>query len=211
MSGAGYVFLRPDHTTQFARVPPRQALQLAQGEVTRIAAHAPLRATVGQTQERALPGHPDSERSAFAEGDVRVVADSALGRTEHARVLNAIGRKDVDRTLVAADRNRHHHSTLGVAEPLRDRLVHLCVGNRLLELRHGSPKKRRVPFQRQLFSRELFELSHARSLGFQSAQRSGGLCPSLLETIGLLGERRGIIMAGVAGRISRRGSTCGLG
>jgi hypothetical protein len=177
------VFLRPDHTTQLARVPPRQALQLAQGEVTRIAAHAPLRATVGQTQERALPGHPDSERSAFAEGDVRVVADSALRRTEHARVLDAVGRKDVDRTLVAANRNRHHHSTLWVAEPLRDRLVHLCIGNRLLELRHGSPKERRVPLEGQLLGGKLLELGHARSLG--SSRCRGGLCPPLLESLGL--------------------------
>ena len=138
--GSRDVLLRTDHAAQLARVPPGQTLQLAQGEVTRIAAHAPLRAAVGQTQERALPGHPDSERSAFAEGDVRVVADSALRRAEHARVLDAIGRKDVDGPLVAANRNRHHHGTLGVAEPLRDRLVHLCVGNRLLELRHRSPK-----------------------------------------------------------------------
>ena len=62
--------------------------------LARIAADAALGAAVRETEQRALPGHPDRERSALAERDLRVVADAALRRPEHGGVLDAIARED---------------------------------------------------------------------------------------------------------------------
>ena len=88
------VLLRPDDRQQLGGEAARQALELAQRHLARIAAHAALGAAVGKAQQRALPRHPDRERSALAERDLRVVADAALRRAEHGGVLDAIARED---------------------------------------------------------------------------------------------------------------------
>ena len=113
---------------------------------------------------------------------MRVVPDSPLGRAEHARVLNAIRRKDVDVPLVASNRDRHHYGTLRIAEPLGDRLVHFRVRDRLLELRQRSSEEGRIPFEPGFLRRKLFDLGHGRSLGFPSP------CGGLLQLYDLLVE-----------------------
>ena len=52
----------------------------------------------------------------------RVVADAALRRPEHGRVLHAVGRERADAAVVERDRQREDHGPLGVAEPLGHRL-----------------------------------------------------------------------------------------
>ena len=73
--------------------------------LARVAADAAFRAAVGEAQERALPGHPDGERRALAERDLRVVADPALGRPEHGRVLDAVAGVDDAAAVVELDGN----------------------------------------------------------------------------------------------------------
>ena len=118
----GDVELRADERREVGGEPARHARELAVRELPRAAAHAALRAAVGQAQQRALPGHPHRERRALAEADVRVVADAALRRPEHRRVLHAVGRERPDGAVVQLDRQRQDHGPLGVAKPLGDRL-----------------------------------------------------------------------------------------
>ena len=97
--GGRDVLLRADHRQELGGEAAGQPLELARRHLPRVAADAALGAAVGQAQERALPGHPDRERGALAERDLRVVADAALRRAEHARVLDAIAGED-DAALV---------------------------------------------------------------------------------------------------------------
>ena len=100
----GDVLLRPDERQELGREAPREALELDVRHLARVAADAALRAAVGQPQQRALPRHPDRERRALAERDLRVVADAALRRAEHARVLHAVAGEDDARAVVEPDR-----------------------------------------------------------------------------------------------------------
>ena len=88
------VLLGPDHRQELGGEAAGQPLELGLRERARVAAHAALRAAVGQAEERALPRHPHRERRALAERDLEVVADPALRRPEDARVLDAVAGKD---------------------------------------------------------------------------------------------------------------------
>ena len=83
-----------------------------------VAAHAALRAAVRQAQERALPRHPHGERGALAERHRRVVADAALRRAEHARVLHAVAGKTATEPSSQAHRNRDRQRALREAQHL---------------------------------------------------------------------------------------------
>ena len=104
---------------------------------------------------------------------MRVVADSALGGPEHARVLDSVGREDLDVPFVPPDGHGHHHRPFGIAQPLGDRLVDVRVGNRLLELRQRGSEERRVPFQSAFVGHQLFDVSHGRSLGLEPCGDAG--------------------------------------
>ena len=90
MSGAGMSLLGADDRDQLGGVAAREALELADAELARRAAHAALRAAVGQAEQRALPRHPHRERRALAERDVGAVAKAALRRAHRQRVLDAV-------------------------------------------------------------------------------------------------------------------------
>ena len=143
----GNVLLRADERQQLRGEPPREPLELPARHRTRIAADAALRATVRQPQQRALPGHPHRERGALAERDLRVVADAALGRPHHARVLNAVAREDDARAVVELYRARDDDRALRMPEPLRDARIHVRVRHRLVELRDRRAVERRVVFE----------------------------------------------------------------
>ncbi len=159
------VGLWADEPQQLRRVAPGQALHLAGRHLPGCAANAALRAAVRQSEERALPGHPHRECSALTEGHVVVVADAALGRAEHARVLDAVGREDAPRVVVHPHRDADHQRALGVAQTLGDPRIDLrSMGQRLLELGYGCPKERRIPLEGRLIDRYLVDLGHGCSL-----------------------------------------------
>ena len=161
----GDVGLWADETQQLRRVTPGQSLHLSGRHLPGGAADATLRTPVGQSDERALPRHPHRECSALAEGHVVVVADAALGRSEHARVLDAIGGKDPPGVVVHPHGDTDHERALGVAQPLGDpRIDFRSVGQRLLELGYGSAKKRRIPLEGRLIDRYFVDLGHGCSL-----------------------------------------------
>ena len=145
--GGGNVLLRADHGQEIRGEAARQALELALGQLARIAADTAFRAAVGEAQERALPGHPDCERGALAERHLGVVADAALRRPEHGRVLDAVAGKDGAAAVVELDRNGEHDRPLGVAQALRDRARDVRVWQRQLELGDGGLEQRRVPLE----------------------------------------------------------------
>ena len=132
--------------------------------LARVAANAALRAAVREPQERALPGHPHRERRALAERDVRVVADPALRRAEHARVQDAVAGEDAPRPVVHAHRDADHDRALGIAQALGGGSVHVGVRERLLELRDGGAEERRIPLERLLLERDLVDRGHELSL-----------------------------------------------
>ncbi len=159
------VFLRADDRQQLRREAPGQALHLPGRQLPRVAANSALRATVRQPEERAFPGHPHRQCRALAEGHVGVVADAALGRAEHARVLNTVGRKDSPRVVVHPHRDADHQSALWVAQTLGDPRIDLwSMGQRLLELGYGGAEERRVPLEGRLIDRYLVDLGHGCSL-----------------------------------------------
>ena len=153
--GGGDVLLRADHRQQLRREAARQALDLALRHLARVAADAALRAAVRQAQERALPRHPDRERGALAERHLRVVADPALGRPEHGRVLDAVAGEDDAAAVVELDRDGEHDRALRVAEALGDGVGDVRVRQCVLELRDGRLEERRVPLQVGLCGRFL--------------------------------------------------------
>src|SRR3989442_438136 len=83
---------------------------------------------------------PPRQRRALAERDLGVVAEAALRRPEHGRVLDAVTREDLDRAVVAPKGDADDHRALGIAEPLGDHVRDVCVRQRLLELglRHAE-------------------------------------------------------------------------
>ena len=141
------VLLRADERGEVGGEAPGQPRELRLRERARVAAHAALRAAVGQSEERALPGHPHRERRTLAEVDAGVVADAALRRPEHRRVLHAVGRERPYRPVVHPHRQGQDHCPLGQAQALRDVLRDARVRRRLLELRAGLPVERRVPLE----------------------------------------------------------------
>ena len=121
MSGAGMSSCGPIIGSELGGEAARQPLELAQRQLARVAADAALRAAVGQAQERALPGHPHRERRALAERHLRVVADAALRRAEHGRVLDAVAGEDRAAAVVEPDRHGDHDRALRVAQAARRR------------------------------------------------------------------------------------------
>ena len=141
------VLLRADERQQLGREAPREALELDARQLPRVAPNAALRATVRQSQQRALPGHPHSQRGALAERDLRVVADAALRRAHHARVLHAVAGEDDARAVVELHRARDDDRALRVPEALGDTGVHIRVRHGLVELRDRRAVERRVVFE----------------------------------------------------------------
>ena len=84
------VAIGADDGDELGGVAAREALELADAQVMRRAAHAALGAAVGQPEQRALPRHPHRQRGAFAERDVGAVAKAALRRAHRQRVLHAV-------------------------------------------------------------------------------------------------------------------------
>ena len=133
-----------------------------------------LRAAVRQPQQRALPRHPGGERGALAERDLGVVADAALRRAEHGRVLDAVAGEDLDRAVVAAERDADDDRALGVAEPLGDHVGDARVRKRLLVLGPRHAEQRRVPLEDRLRLGRI-QLGHAAecTVGRRTAARLG--------------------------------------
>ena len=142
------VELRADERRELGGEPAGDARQLVLRQLVRAAADAALRAAVRQAEERALPRHPHRERRALAEVDRGVVADAALRRPEHGRVLHPVGRKRGDRPVVEANRQRQDHRTLRMAEAARDEVRDLGELQGLVQLRRGLCVQRRLPLER---------------------------------------------------------------
>ena len=149
----GDVLLRPDDGQELRREPARQALDLGQRELARVAANAALRAAVRQAEERALPRHPHRERRALAERDLRVVADAALRRPEDARVLDAVAGEHDAAPVVHPHGDADDERALRVPQPLGDLVGDLRDRDRLVELRDRHEEQRRVPLERGMGQR----------------------------------------------------------
>src|SRR5207244_236483 len=104
--GGRDVGVRTDGVAQLDDEAPRDLAPLVSGELLRIADDAPLRAAEWDVRHRALPRHPRRQRAHFVAVDVGVVADAALPRAAHARVLRAITGEGPDAAVV------HHHREL---------------------------------------------------------------------------------------------------
>ena len=143
--GCGDVGVRADLADELRREAARELLELAQRQRVRVAADTALRAAVREPQERALPRHPRRESGALAERDLGVVAHAALRRAEQGRVLDAVAGEDLDRAVVAAERDADDDRALGVAEPLGDQVRDVRVGKRLLVLGARHAEQRACP------------------------------------------------------------------
>ena len=154
------VLLRADHGQQLDREAPRQPLELVLGHLARVAAHAAFRAAVRQPEQRALPCHPHREGGALAERDMRVVADAALRRADHARVEHAVAREDRPGPVVHPHRDTDHDGALGKAQPLGRGGVDVGMSERLLILRDRGAEEGRIPLERLLLDRDLVDLGH---------------------------------------------------
>ena len=173
MSGAGMSLFGADHGQELGREAAREPLELAGRQLARVAAHAALRAAVGQPQQRALPRHPHRERGALAEVDVRVVADAALA-SGRARSSAGRGRRGTISKLPASRRTGTPTivDRSGTAESLRDEVRYVGVLERLLELAERRAVERRIPLERRLLDRRFVELGHALSLGASVHEQS---------------------------------------
>ena len=98
------------------RVAPGQPLELAVGQLPRVAHHAALSAAERDPDDGALEGHLRSESRDLVGGHRRVEADPALGRTADRRVVRPPPREDLDPAVVHAHRHRHLQDPLGVAQ-----------------------------------------------------------------------------------------------
>ena len=114
------VLLRTDRIDDLGDVAPRQRLELAARHPRRVADDAALAAAERDVRDGALPGHPGRERGHFVEGDVGVVADAALCRTERDVVLHAIAGEDLDLAVVHLHRTRDGDLPLRMREDLPD-------------------------------------------------------------------------------------------
>ena len=159
--GSRDVLLRADDRQQLGGEAPRDLLELVARELTGAAADATLGAPVREPQERALPGHPHRQRGALAERHLVVVADAALGRAEHRRVLHPVPREDRPAAGVELDRHADDERALRVAQPLRHELLDVRVRKCLLVLRERRSEERRLPFQMPVLGRDLLHLGHA--------------------------------------------------
>src|SRR5512133_3808072 len=123
-------------------------------------ADAALGSAVREPQQSALPGHPHRERRTLAEIDLRVVANAALRRAEHARVLNAIAREDPPASVVELNRDADNERTLRIAQPLRDGVADRGVRKRLLELCDRLVEEWRFPLQVTRIVRNVLHFGH---------------------------------------------------
>ena len=80
--------------------------------------------------------------------DLGVVADAALRRPEHARVLDAVAGEDDAAAVVEPHRAADDERALRVAQPLGDVRVDVGVRDGLVELGDRRPVQRRVPLER---------------------------------------------------------------
>jgi hypothetical protein len=83
-----------------------------------IAGDAALCATVGKAGEGAFPTHPHGERGDFAEGDFRMVTETAFRRAEGEVMLNAVTGEDMRAAVVAMNRESDGHGTFRVFEAI---------------------------------------------------------------------------------------------
>ena len=75
-------------------------------------------------------------------------------------MLHAVAREDLDRAVVAAERDADDHRALGEAEALGDHVRDVRVRQRLLELGARHEEERRVPLEDRLRLRGI-QLGHA--------------------------------------------------
>ena len=145
--GRGNVLLRPDERQELGREATRETLDLAGRQLARVAADAALRAAVREPQQRALPRHPDGERGALAERDLGVVADPALRRPEHARVLHAVAGEHDRRPSSSFTGQATMIERSGCRSRSATPVVDVRVRHRLVELRDRGPVERRVELE----------------------------------------------------------------
>ena len=138
-SGAGNVLFRADELHQLRGVAPGDALQLAHGELVRIADDSALGAAEGNVDHGALPGHPGRQRAHLVEREVGRVADAALGGAARDRVLHPVSGKHFQAAVVHGHGDVHDDLAGGVAQDLPQTLVEV-------QLAGGQVKPRRLRF-----------------------------------------------------------------
>ncbi len=128
------VLLRADDRHDLAGVATGHPLELVAAEQPRVDGHAALRAAVRDADERALPRHPHREGADLVHVRVGVEADAALGRAAGEVVLHAVALEDLQRAVVAPQRDRDLHRPAGRREHLVHALVEAELLDRLVEL-----------------------------------------------------------------------------
>ena len=102
----GHVAVRTEDVDDGRRVAARDALELADGELARIADHATLAAAEGDVDDRALPRHPGREGAHLVDVHIGREANAALAGATQEVVLDSVAGEDPDRPVVHAHRQR---------------------------------------------------------------------------------------------------------
>ena len=153
--GSRDVAVGTDDVDNLHRVPPREPLQFTSRQVRGINADPAFRAAKRKLHQGAFPGHPHGQCGHFAQTDVFVIPDAALGGSHGQCVLNAITKHIFNvLVVVAAKRDADHGRPLRIQQSQLDILVQvhdLCRAQKLL-LR--EPKHGRIPFDICLSGRD---------------------------------------------------------
>src|SRR5258708_24004324 len=81
-----------------------------------IADYAPFRATKGNTNDRALPGHPHRQSAHFVKRDLWTKTNAALGRAAIDIMLDTITGEHLDVAVIHAQRKVHNEFAFGLAQ-----------------------------------------------------------------------------------------------
>ena len=135
-----HVHLRADERDHFLRVTAGETFEFRDGHFPGIAGDAALRAAVGQAGEGAFPTHPHRQRGDFAQGDIGMKTQAALGGTEGQVMLHAVTAENFYDAIVAMDGQGDDHGALRIFEAVAFVLGDLeAVGHRV-ELLAGHLK-----------------------------------------------------------------------
>ena len=138
--GSGDVHVRADDGEDFLDVAAGKVLELAFGKLGRVDDDAAFGAAVGEADEGAFPAHPHGEGGDFADGDVLVETDAALGGAGGEVMLDAVALKDGDGAIGALDGNGDGDAAAGVFGAIAHGVGKRDGVGRLVELSTGHAK-----------------------------------------------------------------------
>ena len=108
--------LRTEQNTDLSGKTPRQTLKLTQRELTWFNDNTTLRPTVGNIDQRTLPGHPHREGTHLVDVDTGVVADPTLDWATTQVVLNTVAGKNFYRAIIEFDGKVDRQLALGYTQ-----------------------------------------------------------------------------------------------